>query len=199
MIKKITLAIFLCAFACLAQASAQTGVSNEKQAAIRELVTLMNAENNAKDFLEVMSAQMDSTRKATVTAMLDERTDLSPAERKALEDALIKDMETMGKRFQARLLEKLDYGAMIDEIAIEVYDRNFTLEEVKDLITFYKTPTGQKLLKLLPAIMRETMQAVQERLIPKIPAIIRELQEEDRREIEQKINSKKPRNNKRTS
>jgi len=199
MIKHITLAIFLCAFACLAQANAQTNVSNEKQALIKELVTLINGENNAKEFLDVMSAQMDSTRKATVTAILDERTDLTPAERQTLENSLIKDMETMNKRFQTRLLEKLDYGAMIDEIAIGVYDKNYTLEEIKDLIAFYKSPTGQKSLKLMPTIMRETMQAVQERLIPKIPVIIRELQEEDRKELEQKINSKKPRSNKRAS
>jgi hypothetical protein len=199
MIKKITFAIFLCAFALLAQANAQSNVSNEKLALIKELVTLINGENNAKEFLDVMSSQMDATRKATITAILDERTDLSAAERKALEDTLIKDMETMSKRFQARLLEKLDYAGMIDEIATAVYDKNYTLEEIRDLLVFYKSPTGQKSLKLMPTIMRETMQAVQERLIPKIPVILRELQEEDRKEIEQKINAKKPKADKRSS
>lgn len=199
MINKITFAVFLFAFALLSTANAQTNASNEKQEAIKELIALINADNNAKEFLDIMTAQMDSSRRATVTAMLEDRTDLTAAERKALEDALIKDMDSMSKRFSERLAQKLDYNAMIDEIATAVYDRHYTLEEIRDLIAFYKSPTGQKSLKLMTPIMNETMKAVQEKIVPKIPVIMRELQEEDRKEIEQKINSKKPRNNKTTS
>lgn len=199
MIKKITLTIFLMAFAMLTQANAQTVVPSEKLTAIKELVALMNVDNNAKQFYDIMSAQMDATRNSTVTAMLDERKDLSAAERKTLEDTLIKDMDSMSKRFSEKLMQKLDYDAMINEIAIAIYDKHYTLEEVRDIIAFYKTPTGQKMLKLMSPIMTETMQAVNEKLVPKIPGIIRELQEEDRKELEQKINAKKPRPDKKTS
>ena len=199
MIRKLTFAIFLLAFALLAQASAQTNALTEKQTAVNELIAITSAENSPKDILDSMSAQMSGFRKDTLKAMLDARTDLTPTERLALEDSMLKDVEAMSKRFEERLVEKLDYNRMITEIAASVYDKNYTLEEIRDLIAFYKTPTGQKTLKLMPTIMSETMQAVMEKLIPRIPVVLQELKDEDRKELEQKLNAKRPRTDKRTS
>jgi len=42
---------------------------------------------------------------------------------------------------------------------IEIYARNFTEEQIDDLIAFYKTPTGQVMLAKTPDIARESMQA----------------------------------------
>ncbi len=41
---------------------------------------------------------------------------------------------------------------------IELYNENFTEEEINELIEFYETPLGQKTLTALPAIMGETLQ-----------------------------------------
>jgi hypothetical protein len=199
MFKKISFTLFLLVFALVGQTLAQETVSAEKQAAIKELMMLVNADNKAEDFVNIMSLQMEASRRATVTAMLDERPDLSAAERKALEDALINDSADKAKRFQERLMQKLDFNRMMDEIGTSVYDKYYTLEEVRDLVIFYKSPTGQKSLKLMTTIMTESMRQVNERLIPKIPGIIKELQDEDRKEIEQQINKKKPRTEKRES
>ena len=40
---------------------------------------------------------------------------------------------------------------------IELYNTNFTEEELNELIEFYKTPLGKKTLTSLPIIMGETM------------------------------------------
>ena len=43
----------------------------------------------------------------------------------------------------------------------DIYDRQFTLAEVNDLIAFYRTPTGRKTIRTLPTIVRESMAAAQ--------------------------------------
>jgi len=40
---------------------------------------------------------------------------------------------------------------------IPLYDRHFTHQEIKDVIAFYKTPTGQKVIRILPVIAQESM------------------------------------------
>lgn len=45
----------------------------------------------------------------------------------------------------------------------EIYARNFTEEQIDDLIAFYKTPTGAAYLEKTPAIAVESMQAAQAR------------------------------------
>ena len=176
----------------IAQANAQTEVSTEKETAIKELIALINVDNRAEDLVGLLSMQMDSLREATISAVLDDRTDLTAAEKKSLRESLIANQKEASKRFQEKMMQKLNYNEMINEIAAIVYDKYYTLEEVRDLLTFYKTPTGQKTLKTMSPLMSDTMQLTQERLIPKIPIILKEIQEEEKIEIEREVNAKKP-------
>ncbi len=193
MIKKLAFLLFLFAFVSLGAASAQTAVATEKQAAIKELIAIVNGDDKVEDLMRIFSAQMEVTSKTVYKALLDERTDLTAAERKSLEDSFTSGRQEAVKRYQQKFIQKLDLDAMSDEILVAVYDKHYTLEEIRDLIAFYKSPTGQKSIRLMTTIMSESMQAMQERLLPKIPVIIREIEEEIRREAEEKINAKKPR------
>jgi len=193
MIKKLTFLLFLFTFALLAQANAQNAVAPEKQAAIKEIVALMNADNQIEQLVEVFSSQMDDTRRQTVKAVLNDRADLSPAEKKQLEDTLLVNDKPAFKKFQERLLAKIDYQTVMSDMMLVVYDKFFTLEELKDLLVFYKSSTGQKMLKLMPDIAAESMQVTQTKLLPKLLEALKEIEQEDRREIEQKIEAKKPR------
>ncbi|WP_319478563.1 DUF2059 domain-containing protein [Marispirochaeta aestuarii] len=49
---------------------------------------------------------------------------------------------------------------MIDLI-VPIYDKHFTHEEITDIISFYETPTGKKLIQEMPAISQESMSAGQ--------------------------------------
>jgi uncharacterized protein len=40
---------------------------------------------------------------------------------------------------------------------VEVYARHFTGDELRQVTAFYRTPTGQKLLEEMPALMQESM------------------------------------------
>lgn len=194
MLKKITLTFFFVSFVFLAQqAQAQSVVSSEKQAVIQELIALVNADNNASQLVEIMDQQMTGTRVAIVESILRDRSDLSEAEKKSLREAISARTEEYGKRFREKLLAKLNYDEMIREISAAVYDKFFTLEEMKDLLAFYKTPTGQKMLKSMTPLMAESMKLTQERLVPKIPIILEELQTEEKAEIEREVNARKPR------
>ena len=44
------------------------------------------------------------------------------------------------------------------EIIAQVWARHFEVSELQDLIVFYSSPTGQKLLDLQPTIMMESME-----------------------------------------
>jgi hypothetical protein len=50
---------------------------------------------------------------------------------------------------------------VIYEVAI-VYAKHFTEQELKDLVAFYKTPLGQKLIKEDPSAVEETLKRVQD-------------------------------------
>ena len=45
--------------------------------------------------------------------------------------------------------------------AVDVYDRNFTDQQIRDLIAFYQTTTGQHLLEVQPTLLAGTIAAGQ--------------------------------------
>lgn len=196
MIKKLALTILLLTGALLAHVSAQTATSTEKQTAIKELVALINGDNKLEEIMNATIPQLQAQQDATMKSMLDERTDLNATERKALEDSLADNKKYSLKRFMDKMMQKINYNELINEIAYNVYDKYFTLEELRDLNAFYKTATGQKTLKMMAPISIDTMTAMNERVMPKMMNVIKEIMDEDKREIEQTINAKKPKQKK---
>ena len=45
----------------------------------------------------------------------------------------------------------------LETLLVPVYQKNFTEDEIRETIKFYRTPTGQKLIRQLPNVMRESM------------------------------------------
>jgi hypothetical protein len=56
--------------------------------------------------------------------------------------------------FFARFSAKADGQHMLD-LAVPVYDRNFSHQEIRSLIEFYQTPLGQKAIATLPKVSAE--------------------------------------------
>jgi hypothetical protein len=48
------------------------------------------------------------------------------------------------------------------QLIVPVYDRNFTLDELNELIAFYETALGKKIVRVLPVIVRDSMAITQQ-------------------------------------
>jgi uncharacterized protein len=194
--KKIMLLVSLMLVFAFSSANAQTEIAPEKAKAIKELNSLMSANNSAEDLAKAMMGQFDSIQTDIVKSLLDARTDLTLEERLAMEKTLIIDAKSSAEKFQTRLFEKLDYNAIMDGIIVTIYDKYYTLDEINDLIAFYKTPTGKKTLKVMQPIMVETIQLTQAKLVPKMLTVMQELREERTQQIAKKVDEMKPRKSK---
>lgn len=192
MLKKLTLTFFMLTCALLAPVSAQTATSSEKQAAIKELVFLINGDNKMEEMMNAVVPQMQAQQEELMKSSLDLHADLTAAEKQALADSFASERRYSVKRLMDRMMQKLNYNELMNEISYNLLDKYYTLEEVKDLTAFYKTPTGRKSLKMMAPMMTDTMLAMQEKVMPKMMIVIKEIMDEDKTEIEQRINAKKP-------
>jgi hypothetical protein len=126
------------ALALLAAGSARAqspAPSPEAMTAARELIVTMRA---ADYFKTIMPAIMQGLKPAIVQNRPQVERDY---------DALVPLLlEGMG----ARLNE------MIDQVAA-LYARTFTAEELREVVAFYRGPTGQKFVQRLPLITQDSM------------------------------------------
>lgn len=72
-----------------------------------------------------------------------------------------------------RLFARIDYVSYSEEVYGPVFDGTFTDSELRELITFFKTPAGQKVVRLFPELAFNML-----RHGDKLASIARELEEE---------------------
>ncbi len=80
----------------------------------------------------------------------------------------------MVKNINALVREELSWK-QLEEPMIALYGNVFSEDELQDIITFYQSDVGQKMLKRQPELMQGTMVMMQEqmqRLMPKMKALV---------------------------
>ncbi|HLI62185.1 MAG TPA: DUF2059 domain-containing protein [Terriglobales bacterium] len=91
---------------------------------------------------------------------------------------------------------RLSYQASVKTISVDellvpivpIYQRHLSHSDVQSIISFYKTPAGQKYLKEMPAMTSESMQAVQ----PVIRKHLPEMQAAAEKAVEKVMESNPP-------
>ena len=113
------------------------------KADIEKYLDVLHTRDLMKTMMDAMSKQMHQ--------MIAEQLKKDPAMTPQAEGRVNKMMDD--------IIKTMPIDDLIDAM-IPVYQKHFTKGNIDDLLAFYSTPTGQKLLKELPAISTEAMQAV---------------------------------------
>ena len=69
------------------------------------------------------------------------------------------DFEERMSRMMDDMLKSFPWDQMLDSM-VPVYQKHFTKGDVNALLVFYGSPTGQKILRDMPAIMQEAMESM---------------------------------------
>ncbi|MBK8811293.1 MAG: DUF2059 domain-containing protein [Acidobacteria bacterium] len=189
--KRTVLIIALLAVGSIA-AGAQTTVSEDKRADLVELVKILNSHINSNDFIQAFLRQQDVAENEIIKSVVAERKDLSASERKKLEQILFEKLSRDRETFRNRLIERVNFNEMVDEITMLAYDKFYTLDEIRDLIAFYGTPTGIKTLKTAQPLMLESMELAQKIILPKVLEVVSELNEECEESLRKTAEQLKP-------
>jgi uncharacterized protein len=142
--------IFLALSACLA--FAMCGVAQQSPADapatkedIEKYLEVTHAREMMKQLTDVMTKQMHQ--------MVHEQVAKNAAN-------LPPDSEARINKMTGDMLKDLPAEEMLQAM-IPVYQKHWTKGDVDAMVAFYSSPTGQKILKDMPATMAEAMQAVQ--------------------------------------
>ena len=62
-----------------------------------------------------------------------------------------------GNEFWEAFMKEADVATLLEKM-IPIYDQNFSDEDIMQLIAFYESPIGRKMIDRMPAIMQQAMQ-----------------------------------------
>jgi uncharacterized protein len=117
-----------------------SSLSPDVMVAARELVTTMKMSDQLKTLVPMLAKNMKAS-------MLVGR---SPE--------FVRDFEAIMPAVMAAFEQRYDE---LTDVLAGVYAANFTVDELHDMTTFYRSSTGQKVLQLLPVVAQQSMQVGQ--------------------------------------
>jgi hypothetical protein len=131
-----------------------------KRAKVEELMATMHIDSMMDQMTAMAKAQVEQGVQALPGADT-----MTPAQKKITEDYQHKSMDLV--------MGTVSYKALEPEI-VQLYVDTFTDEEIDGISTFYKSPTGQAMLKKTPQLMAAMMQFMQGKIAdlqPKLKAL----------------------------
>lgn len=192
--RMLTLLMCLVAASSLAAAPAraQEPRDAEKAALVKELIELTNAGGNAEAIMLSVVNEAQKERSHVLEVALEELGGLTPAEREELVRKAKEDGARVNERVMRLFKEKIDLNRIVEEVGYAMYDKFYTAEELRDLVAFYKTPTGRKSITIMPQLFAESMAETGKRLLPQLEPIMKQIIQEERRRVEELLPPPKP-------
>jgi uncharacterized protein len=165
-------------------------ISYEKRALIKELLELTKSKEDVEGRLKATFDQMERGMLDMIRQEIS-RTEgfkeLTPKQQEELQVKFSGDAVRMSKRLRELLGQKLDLRQFLEDLAYEFYPKYFTENELRDLISFYKSATGKKAIEVMPNLFKETLEKTNQVLMPKILEITDQLMTEESKNVEDDI------------
>jgi hypothetical protein len=154
--------------------------SSDKRELIAQFRRLTGA-NTVNGSINFSSNGIHDILWSTVT----EDKELTDAQKQTLRQPVDEATARVDKTIRAFLNDQTQIAKLSEEVILRIYDTTFTEAELKELIAFYETPTGQKAALFLPSLSDRVQsefgpviqQKVQELMQPKLKSEIEQLKQ----------------------
>lgn len=136
---------------------------------VNQLLMVLNTRQQMQTMIDSMKEQMKhgqlqgfelSLQKKGITLTANERT-----RAKARLDELVDEM-----------FKQMPYDEMMSATA-EIYRKHFTSRDIGALVSFYRSPAGQKFLNEMPSLMQESMRAGGDIMSKRMPELLNGVEE----------------------
>ncbi len=147
--------ILLVASAAFAQLAPSPGDVAASKEDIQKLFEIMQIHQQMRQVMDSMMKQQT----AMIDQTLKKRYPQTSAEKIARANRMI-----------AETMKDMPMDAMLDDM-VPIYQRHFSKTDIDAMSTFYASPTGQKMMREMPALTSESMQASYVRMQKQIDTI----------------------------
>jgi hypothetical protein len=183
-IKRFLLTMALLVFGLTMTASAQGNISPEKRALIKEMLAVTGLQKAVDTMMAAMLEQLEKDEPKRIAERVDDIQGLTPQEREKMVRELTEDSARFNKRYGELIKQKINLSELLEQVSISIFDKYFTEDDLKDLIVFYKSPVGVKIIQMMPQMIVDISIKTDEAMRPKMREIFNQIMEEEKKRSE---------------
>lgn len=151
-------------------APAPVPVTPEMRAAVKELLDTTKTREGLAQTLQQMSQSVRPQMGQMMAQRIEMNPALSPEQKQQVRQSMEQPFESAVGEGQKLVTDPKVVDDAIERMT-SLYAQRFTLDEVKQLTTFYKSPVGQKSISAVPGIVHDAMQGSMQVLVPRLNAL----------------------------
>ncbi|HSF23858.1 MAG TPA: DUF2059 domain-containing protein [Blastocatellia bacterium] len=180
-VKAAGLSLLLVVSICQA-ANAQDEITPEKRALIKELYLATRADKLAESFTNAILTQMERD----LPKLLSESPEMMGvrSDRQEAQTIVSETSARVFRRFKELMPQRINFTEVMEQMFYPIYDKFFTEAELKDLVAFYKSPTGQKSIGVMPQLMQDATRRSSMALNERVMDLVTEVLQEEKRNAE---------------
>ncbi|MGI8711416.1 MAG: DUF2059 domain-containing protein [Acidimicrobiales bacterium] len=187
---KFILFVFLLTAFCSVSTFAQTVTVENKKSLISQFRKLTGADTVN------LSVNVSTDIREDFNLLVAQEKDLTYAQKQELTKSINEANERIDKAAKSFLSDQKTMTKLAEEVIFQIYDKTFTENELRELIAFYQTPTGQKAAAFLPTLSKQVEKAFGDAAIAQLRAIVSPKNEAEQVQFQQKLkdlkNKKQP-------
>lgn len=174
--------LILCLLFAPLGAAAEDEIPPEKERLVRELIEVSGGEQMAGQVSRLILAEVQREYVVMLESELARRDDLGPDEKDALRQRL-GSRRRFAEKFNERFRDRVGYDEILERVYIPLYDKYFDEQEIREIVAFYRSPVGEKSLRVMPSLMQEALDRSSEIIAPRAMDLAREILTEERAEF----------------
>ncbi len=156
-----------------------TAASENKQELILEILSAAADDQTAAWMIQVFLVKLRPAYRDMIAEIMKTEQGLTEEEKALLVERL-DDFEQFAERFSTLLPERLDFESVRTTVYAPLWERHFDEQELREIAAFYKSPAGQKLLRVMPGMMEEGMETTFRLTQPRVMEVVGEVLAEQR-------------------
>lgn len=114
---------------------------------------------------------------------------LTEAEKRERQEKAVAERNRLFDMMINRVEKEIDFKGFVERSLYKVYDKHYTEQDLSELIAFYRTPIGKKVVAVSPLIESDTMNAFVSELMPQMLKIIKEIMEIEMKDLKEKLDN----------
>lgn len=135
--------------------AAPVAVTAEQRTAIKELLDVTKTRDNLVRTFQAMSQNLAAQMAQAMNAKIEEAS-ITPEQKLKVRESMNQPFANAMKEAAGIVNDPKNVDQAMDKM-YAIYAKNFTTDEIRQIIAFYKTPTGAKTLTAMPQVVNETM------------------------------------------
>jgi uncharacterized protein len=147
-------------------------ILKSKKELISQLLEIVGGKQTYDQTQQILLSQQKQELPKILKQMIDGYSGLTPSQKKDAYTRAIQNMSSALDEFGQYMSADTTYQEFLERVYYPVYDQYFTESDLKDLVAFYKTPIGRKLVSISPQLSATSQKLTFEIIMPRLSEII---------------------------